>query len=145
MKENAFFHFTNFHKTLTAIYSNRFKRNKQNDWNTILAEAAHSLGNACFRGYICDEDGHQVSANYYRNGDGDWEFQPEYEGDNWSWRPYFLENIVRMKHDQVGILSDLYSDIETNELIRTYSYPINESYYLFLDIPYLYLYERDDY
>ena len=151
-----FQHFiTHERKRLLSLYelSQKFNRhlqqqiklNKQNNWNTIVAEAAHSLGNACFRGYVCDEDGHQVSANYYRNGDGNWEFQPEYEGDNWSWRPYFLENIVRMKHDQVGILSDLYSDIETNELIRTYSYPINESYYLFLDIPYLYLYERDDY
>ncbi|WP_347552503.1 EAL-associated domain-containing protein [Pseudalkalibacillus hwajinpoensis] len=121
------------------------KRTKHNDWNVIVSEAAQSLGEACFRGYICDEDGRQVSANYYRNGEGIWESQPEYEGDNWSWRPYFLENIVRMRHEQVGILSDLYSDIETNELIRTYSYPINETHYLFLDIPYLYLYERDDY
>ena len=123
----------------------QIKRSRQSEWNLIVAEAAHSLGDACFRGYICDEDGHQVSANYYRNGEKGWEFQPEYEGDNWSWRPYFLENIVRMRHEQVGILSDLYSDIETNEMIRTYSYPINETHYLFLDIPYLYLYERDDY
>lgn len=123
----------------------QIKRTRQNNWNEIVSVAARSLGEACFRGYICDEEGHQVSSNYYRNGDGVWEYQPEYEGDNWSWRPYFLENIVRMRHEQVGILSDLYSDIETNELIRTYSYPINDSHYLFLDIPYLYLYERDDY
>ncbi|WP_394176163.1 EAL domain-containing protein [Guptibacillus hwajinpoensis] len=123
----------------------QIKRTRQNNWNEIVSVATRSLGDACFRGYICDEDGNQVSSNYYRNGEGVWEFQPEYEGDNWSWRPYFLENIVRMRHEQVGILSDLYSDIETNELIRTYSYPINDSHYLFLDIPYLYLYERDDY
>ncbi|MFP3440868.1 EAL-associated domain-containing protein, partial [Pantoea sp. SIMBA_133] len=30
----------------------QIKRNKQHDWNTIVSEAAHSLGNACFRGYV---------------------------------------------------------------------------------------------
>lgn len=121
----------------------QIKSIKQNDWDEIVSQASRSLKDACFRGYICNEDGHQVSSNYYRNDEGRWELQPEYAGNNWSWRPYFLENIVRMKHEQVGILSDMYSDIETNELIRTYSYPINDTHYLFLDIPYLYLYDRD--
>ncbi|MCA0989343.1 EAL domain-containing protein [Guptibacillus algicola] len=121
----------------------QIKMIKQNDWDDIVSQASRSLKDACFRGYICNEDGDQVSSNYYRNDDGSWELQPEYVGNNWSWRPYFLENIIRMKHEGIGNLSDMYSDIETNELIRTYSYPINETHYLFLDIPYLYLYDRD--
>lgn len=42
-----------------------------------------------------------------------------------------------------GILSDLYNDIETGENIRTFSYPIDNMHYIFLDISYSFLYERD--
>ena len=39
--------------------------------------------------------------------------------------------------------SDLYSDIETGEMIRTFSYPMDDNMYLFIDLPYSYLYEQD--
>lgn len=42
-----------------------------------------------------------------------------------------------------GLLSDLYTDIERDERIRTYSFPISETLYVFLDIPYAYLYEQE--
>ncbi|WP_269758309.1 EAL-associated domain-containing protein [Thalassobacillus sp. C254] len=38
---------------------------------------------------------------------------------------------------------DLYTDIHKDELIRTYSSPINEQMYVFIDIPYSYLFEQD--
>ncbi|GAF13889.1 hypothetical protein JCM19045_3175 [Bacillus sp. JCM 19045] len=49
-----------------------------------------------------------------------------------------------MNVEKKGILSDLYTDIERDEQIRTYSYPISSNQYVFIDIPYDYLFEQDD-
>jgi hypothetical protein len=92
--------------------------------------------------YVCDEDGFQKSSNIIK-GESGWYTQKEYIEKNWSWRPYFLENIIKMRNERKGILSDLYSDIETGETIRTFSIPINGSDYLFIDITYQYLFEND--
>ncbi|WP_026692206.1 EAL domain-containing protein [Peribacillus kribbensis] len=96
----------------------------------------------CFRLYICDEEGFQKSPNLFYSG-GEWRIQEEYVDKNWSWRPYFLENIIKMRHEKKGFLSDSYSDIETGETIRTFSFPLNDQKYLFLDLSYSYLYEND--
>jgi hypothetical protein len=69
--------------------------------------------------------------------------QPEYMKKNWSWRPYFLENIFKMRSDKKGILSDLYRDIETGETIRTFSYPLNTGDYLFIDLSYEFLFQHE--
>ena len=69
--------------------------------------------------------------------------QPEYCEKNWSWRPYFLENIFKMRSDKKGILSDLYRDIETGETIRTFSYPLNSEEYLFIDLSYEFLFQYE--
>ncbi|BBP88910.1 hypothetical protein BsIDN1_25280 [Bacillus safensis] len=42
-----------------------------------------------------------------------------------------------------GFFSDIYSDLETGERIRTFSYPLEGDMYLFIDLPYAYLYEQD--
>ncbi len=96
-----------------------------------------------FRAYICNEEGIQQSSNAEKDPQGTWVLHEEGRSKNWSWRPYFLENIVRMTIEKRGILSDLYTDIDRNERIRTYAYPISPSVYLFLDIPYDYLFEQD--
>ncbi len=108
----------------------------------MLPVIAEELSNVCFRLYICDENGFQKSSNYVKKNE-DWILEPEYVKKNWSWRPYFLENIIRMSYEKKGILSDLYNDIETGENIRTFSYPIDNMHYIFLDISYSFLYERD--
>ena len=48
-----------------------------------------------------------------------------------------------MRYEKKGILSDLYSDIETGETIRTFSYPLSSKHYLFIDLSYGFLYEND--
>ena len=40
---------------------------------------------------------------------------PDYYMKNWSWRPYFLENIMKMRFENKARLSDLYADIETEK------------------------------
>ena len=42
-------------------------------------------------------------------------------------------------------LSDLYSDIETGETIRTFSYPLNTHDYLFIDLSYDFLYQNEEF
>jgi len=121
------------------------KNRKLTNYDEILHIMASIFDDMAFRLYICDEDGFQKSANIIKlHGDEMWQLKPEYFRKNWSWRPYFLENIMKMSKDKKGILSDLYSDIETGEMIRTFSYPLNANDYLFVDIPYRYLYEKED-
>lgn len=118
------------------------KHKKASSFNELISVLAKQLSDCSFRIYVCDEDGFQQSANIFKKGET-WELQPQYYMKNWSWRPYFLENIIRMRSRKRGILSDLYSDIETGEMIRTYSYPIDEHHYLFIDLTYDYLFEHN--
>lgn len=97
-----------------------------------LTELTADVKEYCYRVYICDDKGNQKTANYVLV-DGIWCKQAEYKGKNWSWRPYFLHNIAKMKIDKKGILSEVYQDLETNVRIRTFSYPIQNGY-LFLDL-----------
>ncbi|WP_286166123.1 EAL-associated domain-containing protein [Peribacillus frigoritolerans] len=129
-----------FHQKVHVLIS---KENKPGiEFDELITKLSQQLSDCCFRIYICDGDGFQQSGNILKL-DGAWEFQPGYYMKNWSWRPYFLENIMKMQIRKKGFFSDLYSDIETGETIRTFSYPIDQQHYLFLDLPYSYLYENE--
>nr|WP_295973152.1 EAL-associated domain-containing protein [uncultured Bacillus sp.] len=118
------------------------KNRKLTDYEAILKLLMKHFDNIAFRMYVCDEDGFQITANMFKK-DKEWEIQPEYTQKNWSWRPYYLENIFKMRSDKKGILSDLYRDIETGETIRTFSYPLNSHEYLFIDLSYEFLYRNE--
>jgi EAL domain-containing protein (putative c-di-GMP-specific phosphodiesterase class I) len=117
-------------------------RNKKANYEVLFTSLVNEMDQIAFRMYVCDEDGFQKSSNIFKGKNG-WYTQEEYLQKNWSWRPYFLENIIKMRNAGKGILSDLYSDIETGETIRTFSIPINGTDYLFIDITYQYLFEHD--
>lgn len=123
-------------KIQNVLYKNK-KLASYDDWLTVLSNEFHDMA---FRLYVCDEEGFQKSANIFKENNS-WILQKEYINKNWSWRPFFLENIVFMRKEQKGILSDLYSDIETGEQIRTFSYLLNDIDFLFIDISHDYLYE----
>jgi EAL domain-containing protein (putative c-di-GMP-specific phosphodiesterase class I) len=129
-----------FHMRLEEILN---KNLKTLNYEELLKVLVKVLDQIAFRIYICDEDGFQKSPNMF-NKDKKWVVQEEYLQKNWSWRPYFLENIIKMRNDKKGILSDLYSDIETGETIRTFSYPLNTLDYLFIDLTYEYLYQNEN-
>lgn len=118
------------------------KNRKFTQYEDLLMAMARDMNQTAFRMYICDEDGFQKSPNIFKQND-EWVIQPEYLQKNWSWRPYFLENIIKMRNDRKGILSDLYCDIEMDETIRTFSFPLNGGDYLFIDLPYTLLFEVD--
>lgn len=103
---------------------------------------AEELEDCSFRIYICDEDGFQLSPNIMRV-DKKWDVQEDAVNKNWSWRPYFLKTIIKMRNDQSGEFSDMYSDIVTGEMMRTFSIPLNDNEYLFIDISYEYLFRHN--
>ena len=118
------------------------KQRKIEDFNKWLVNFSQLVTHCSFRIYICNEDGFQQSGNVMKK-DGEWVLIPEYYMKNWSWRPYFLENIMKLRFEQKGRLSDLYGDLETGELVRTFSFPIDDEHYLFIDLSYEFLYEED--
>lgn len=117
------------------------KYKKLEAYEELLLALAKDMAHFAFRMYICDEDGFQRSPNIMKDTNG-WLVQHEYLHKNWSWRPYFLENILKMRKEKKGILSDLYSDIETGESIRTFSFPLKDRQFLFIDISYEYISEN---
>ncbi|MFV8829335.1 EAL-associated domain-containing protein [Alkalihalobacterium sp. APHAB7] len=129
---------------LSQLIRNSVKKVKALDsYDEVVLQIAKELSDISFRVYICDHDGYQQSGNAVKDEDDKWHLLEGSRFKNWSWRPYFLENIVRMNYERKGILSDLYTDIEKDEMIRTYSYPIDDHLFLFVDIPYRYLFEQD--
>lgn len=139
MLEAQYFELKKLQEELEAIV-HRVKPSSQNI--TQLEHLARLLDGYSFRLYICNEDGFQLSPNVMRV-DGQWELQPNAINKNWSWRPYFLQTIIKMRNDQSGEISELYRDIETGEITRTFSIAINEFEYLFVDLSYDYLYEHN--
>lgn len=107
-----------------------------------LIELANQLQDYAFRLYICDGEGFQTTPNI-RWKKGQWVVEKEALRKNWSWRPYFLENLLKMRQEQISDLSNAYSDIETGELTRTFSMALPNNEYLFIDISYDYLYEHN--
>ncbi len=95
-----------------------------------------------FRIYICNSNGEQVSSNFRKTA-GYWHGEPQHIGSHWAFRPYFLENMMLMKANHKGRLSDIYADIETGEMIRTFSYPLSDECFLFIDLSYDFLSEND--
>lgn len=127
----------------TKISELLHKHRKIDSYEELLKVLSKDLDYSAFRLYICDEDGFQKSPNILKS-QAQWKLQNEYLQKNWSWRPYFLENIIKMRNEKRGILSDLYNDIETGENIRTYSYPLNTGHYLFIDLSYNFLFQHQE-
>jgi EAL domain-containing protein (putative c-di-GMP-specific phosphodiesterase class I) len=103
---------------------------------------ASKMEEYAFRIYICDAKGFQTTPNIIQR-EGVWHEDQCAFGKNWSWRPYFLLNLIKLRNDLKGELSRSYIDIETNELTRTFSLALKENEYLFVDISYSYLYEHN--
>ena len=104
---------------------------------TNLDEALHRILNflppQCFRVFICDGYGIQRASNYTRMQGVDFRIHPEHRGKNWGWRPYFFNNLVRMHEWKRGVISHEYVDVETRRRTLTFSYPISDDLFIFLD------------
>jgi EAL domain-containing protein (putative c-di-GMP-specific phosphodiesterase class I) len=111
------------------------------DHDSIM-RLAKSLQNYAFRLYMCDGEGFQTTPNIVQRN-GEWFADKKAERKNWSWRPYFLQNLLKLRQEHQISLSIAYSDIETEELTRTISMALPNNEYLFIDIAYSYLYENN--
>lgn len=125
-------------RELTAVVE---KCQPRADDSTSLIKLAEAVSKYSFRIYITDADGFQVSPNIMRYQDT-WVVLDNAKDKNWSWRPYFLMNIIRLRHEKSGEISDVYRDIETGDMTRTFSIELPNHQYIFLDITYDYLYEH---
>ncbi|WP_438444902.1 EAL domain-containing protein [Gorillibacterium sp. sgz5001074] len=104
------------------------------DPDLLVEGLLHAVPDNGLRVYLCREDGEQVSSNFERGPDGAWRKNPSIRGSNWLWRPYFIPSIVHMQKQRSGLLSQAYTDLDTTEPIQTYSCPIGDDRYLFLDL-----------
>ncbi|GAA3322836.1 hypothetical protein GCM10020331_044300 [Ectobacillus funiculus] len=99
------------------------KQKKIESFNKWLMTLSEEVTDCSFRLYVCDEDGFQKSGNLVKEN-GQWELVPEYEQKNWSWRPYFFGKYhANAFLKKKGRLSDLYTDIDTGEMVRTFFVP----------------------
>ncbi|KGP92095.1 diguanylate phosphodiesterase [Pontibacillus chungwhensis BH030062] len=110
--------------------------------DSFLEKVTRYFDEESFRMYVCDSNGRQISSNF-RKREETWKKETDILGTNWAFRPYFLENMVQMRLWNKGRLSDLYSDIETREMIRTFSFPLSDHHYIFIDIKYAYIYDHE--
>lgn len=109
---------------------------------SYLEALGKPLIDCAFRMYICNEDGFQTTPNVILQ-EGIWHVNYEAEQKNWSWRPYFLETLVKMRKENECVISAPYSDIETGELTRTFSTRMNDSEFLFIDLRHNYIFKHD--
>ncbi|WP_227937851.1 EAL domain-containing protein [Alkalihalobacillus deserti] len=125
----------NFEEALNSLVKESLPdKSLNNDYNQYVEHICRQLPDHCFRVYVCNRLGYQISGNHLRENQKNWKVLQHFLNKNWSSRPYFLQNIVAMEVNQKGFLSDVYTDIETNELIQTFSYPVQKNIYLFIDI-----------
>ena len=86
-----------------------------------------------FRYYICDEKGNKISPNYEISTDG---FHENLEsiGTNLSHRPYFPAFIAaRNVSDKIFTVSEVYRDIKSRQLCRTYAINLDVNKILLVD------------
>lgn len=91
------------------------------------------LDESCTKVYMCNEEGIQLSANFSRGADGKWKREEEYRYANWSWRPYFVPNLVQLNDSRRAIVSRSYTDIDSRVWIRSISVLVRPGLILFAD------------
>ncbi|GKU76988.1 EAL domain-containing protein [Paenibacillus sp. L3-i20] len=99
-----------------------------------LEQLIPELDDTFIRIYICNEEGIQLSADYRREAETGWSYEADYKQLNWSWRPYFVPNLVLLNDHRRSIVSRVYTDLDTREWIRTISVFVRRDVILFADI-----------
>ncbi|WP_214685574.1 EAL-associated domain-containing protein [Exiguobacterium sp. s155] len=126
------------HRIGELVQSGKWSRDKKDEWIQFIAP---KLEEVFVRYYITDKTGFQTSANVYCVN-GEWRVDNTYRGYNWSFRPYFIQTMAAMDVRGRGYLSGDYRDFSSNEVTRTFSYPLPDGMFLFADISEEYLYQN---
>lgn len=98
-----------------------------------IVEFLPDIPTGCFRVYICNESGVQLSANFERDPQQVFQSNQAMCGYNWSARPFFVENIVRVQAISTGLLSRPYMDRNRRFQTVTFTCQLNPDWYLFMD------------
>lgn len=120
------------------VQTGKWSRDKKDEWLLVVASL---LDGIFVRYYLTDETGFQTSVNVYRVA-GEWKVDNKYRGYNWSFRPYFIQTMAAMDVRGRGYLSEDYRDFSSNEVTRTFSYPLPDGMFLFADLSAEYLYQN---
>ncbi|WP_168121338.1 EAL domain-containing protein [Paenibacillus sp. HB172176] len=102
--------------------------------DACLKRLIPELEPSCIRIYICNRRGIQLSANFRRDGEAGWQREEQYRHANWSWRPYFVPNLVQLSEQRRSIVSRSYTDLESRAWIRTISVMVRPDWILFADV-----------
>ena len=102
-------------------------------YDELVGGLLEILPDSCIRVYLCRDDGEQLSSNFQRE-DGRWLRQPEYRGSNWSWRPYFVADILQPAAGMNANISRSYADLGTRQWIRTISASLAQGLIVLFDI-----------
>ncbi|MBL8022390.1 MAG: EAL domain-containing protein [Leptospirales bacterium] len=116
------------------IHSTLDTANFEADPDSALGQILPTLPDACYRAYVCNQFGEQLSSNFVRSKPGPFVKEPQFRNRNWGWRPYFLHNLTRMERFRRGFISNRYIDQETKRETFTYSHPLPGQMFLFLDV-----------
>lgn len=120
-----------FAEQLVEIVQTAGYPEQMDDWLERLLPELHDH---CIRVYSCSEDGIQLSSNYCRESEGKWRREEQFRGANWSWRPYFVPNLVQLNENRRAIVSRAYTDLDSHAWIRTVSVLVAPGLILFKDL-----------
>jgi len=107
--------------------------NEAERYDAMIEGMLDCMPDTCIRIYLCREDGMQLSSNF-RHAGGTWTREPEFRGANWSWRPYFLSELLQLRGISRATVSRPYADLDSRLWIRTVSAAVFEKAILFMDI-----------
>jgi EAL domain-containing protein (putative c-di-GMP-specific phosphodiesterase class I) len=112
----------------------------EKNYNEYLAKLCQELSDV-WQIYLCDSHGNQLTPNIasskkvypkkltFRKTE-----QELYENKNWIWRGYFQDALKSAASGQKSNISSIYHDFLTKDRVCTYSYPISNDIFLFVDI-----------
>lgn len=106
------------------------------EWERFIELVCKEFPSWFYKAYVCDREGNQLSSNVLCEADGSFSYEERFRGMNWSWRPFFISNIVKMEQMEKGVISKTYVDMESRKETATFSFPIGENVFLFLDFYY---------
>ncbi|MFD0682081.1 MULTISPECIES: EAL domain-containing protein [unclassified Paenibacillus] len=121
-------------ESLNDLISSETHISSARDADAMIGNLLGTVADNVMRIYICREDGCQVSSNFMRDMEEGWKQDAQFQGSNWIWRPYFIPNMMRMNNQRQGMLSQVYTDLDTAQPMQTYSCPVGDTHYIFLDL-----------
>ncbi|ADI02875.1 EAL domain-containing protein [Syntrophothermus lipocalidus] len=101
---------------------------------SILIDAVYDLPVNCYRVYVCDRMGYQITPNFTRDDRGEWKVDTSYRRRNWAWRPYFYPTVTLCRYFGRGVVSDQYLDLESRRATQTACFPLKNDLFLFVDV-----------